>query len=243
MLAFVHGDVDDLAGDIRRDQHLLRADISIVGRDVAAAHQIERQLRPARCAGSTTSRIMRSRLRPARAPAASLRRSAGSGRCLGFLRGDELQGQCQPWRAFFLLRLGTWLALRIAARRLSFIDGEFAQQAFVVFAVEPGERAPHQVVAELGEVLQQRPRGQGEVEPLGAPVLGSARRSIRPLSQSRSSSRVSVIGCRSSISASSDCLRPGAVEPGQHGPLRPGHAELAPLWSAEVRSSRATSHD
>ena len=50
-----------------------------------------------------------------------------------------------------------------------------------------------------------------------------ARRSIRPLSQSRSSSRVSVIGCRSRISASSDCLRPSrAVEPQQHRPLARG---------------------
>ena len=37
---------------------------------------------------------------------------------------------------------------------------------------------------------------------------GSARRSIRPLSHSLSSRRVSEIGCRSSISASSDCLSP-----------------------------------
>ena len=40
MLAFADGDMDDLAGNVRRDQNLLRADIGIVGRDIAAAGKI-----------------------------------------------------------------------------------------------------------------------------------------------------------------------------------------------------------
>ena len=40
-LAFGHRDLGDLAGDVRRDEHLLRADIGVVGRDVAAGRQIE----------------------------------------------------------------------------------------------------------------------------------------------------------------------------------------------------------
>jgi hypothetical protein len=41
VLAFDHGDPDDLAGDVGRDQHLLRADIGVVGGDVAPAQEIE----------------------------------------------------------------------------------------------------------------------------------------------------------------------------------------------------------
>jgi hypothetical protein len=43
VLALLHHDLDDLAGDIRRDQHLLRADIGVVGADIAAAIEIEHQ--------------------------------------------------------------------------------------------------------------------------------------------------------------------------------------------------------
>ena len=43
VLALLHRDADDLAGNVRRDQHLLRADVGVVGRDVAAAHQVDRK--------------------------------------------------------------------------------------------------------------------------------------------------------------------------------------------------------
>jgi hypothetical protein len=42
-LAFLYRDLDDLAGDVRRDQNFLRADVSIIGRDVASALEIEYQ--------------------------------------------------------------------------------------------------------------------------------------------------------------------------------------------------------
>ena len=41
LLAFRDRDAADLAGDVRRDQNFLRADIGIVGRDVAAAHHVD----------------------------------------------------------------------------------------------------------------------------------------------------------------------------------------------------------
>jgi hypothetical protein len=41
VLAFADGDMDDLAGDVRCNQNLLGADIGIVGRDVAAAGEID----------------------------------------------------------------------------------------------------------------------------------------------------------------------------------------------------------
>ena len=43
VLAFLHGDLVDLAGHFGRDQNLLRADIGVVGGHVAAARQIKCQ--------------------------------------------------------------------------------------------------------------------------------------------------------------------------------------------------------
>ncbi len=64
VLALAHDDARDLAGDVRRDQHLLRADIGVVGGDVAARAEIEEARRsPAAISGSATSRIMRRRFR------------------------------------------------------------------------------------------------------------------------------------------------------------------------------------
>jgi hypothetical protein len=45
VLAFGHHDCCDLAGDVRRDQHLLGAHLSIVGRDIASAGQMEAEAR------------------------------------------------------------------------------------------------------------------------------------------------------------------------------------------------------
>ena len=64
VLAFAHGDARDLAGDVGRDQHLLGAHIGVVGRDVAAAHEVERAARSVRrSAATTTSRMRRMCLR------------------------------------------------------------------------------------------------------------------------------------------------------------------------------------
>ena len=41
VLALAHGDADDLAGDVRRDQYFLRADIGVVGADIAPAGHID----------------------------------------------------------------------------------------------------------------------------------------------------------------------------------------------------------
>ena len=41
LLAFLHRDADDLAGNVGGDQNLLRADIGVVGGHVAAAVEIE----------------------------------------------------------------------------------------------------------------------------------------------------------------------------------------------------------
>ena len=58
----------DLAGNVRRDQDFLRADIGIVGRDIAAARSDKcRGRSQPRAPASATSRIMRRRLRPMRA--------------------------------------------------------------------------------------------------------------------------------------------------------------------------------
>jgi hypothetical protein len=43
MLAFADSDIDDLAGNVRSDQNLLRTDIGIVGGDVAPAGKIDAQ--------------------------------------------------------------------------------------------------------------------------------------------------------------------------------------------------------
>src|SRR5205814_1445015 len=44
-LTFLHRDIDDLAGNVRRDQDLLRADIGVIGGHVASAVKIENQSR------------------------------------------------------------------------------------------------------------------------------------------------------------------------------------------------------
>src|SRR5262249_32800369 len=43
VLAFADSDIDDLAGNVRSDQNLLRADIGIVGGNVASAGKIDAQ--------------------------------------------------------------------------------------------------------------------------------------------------------------------------------------------------------
>src|SRR5262249_3513253 len=72
--------------------------------------------------------------------------------------------------------------------------------------------------------------------------FGHDRRSIRPFSLSPSSRRVSLIGCRSSMSASSLCLRPSnrssRARTAHLARVRP---KLDAFWSAWVRSRRATS--
>src|SRR4029077_4924580 len=50
-LAFLHYDLVDLAGDVGRDQKLLRADIGTVGADIAAAIEIEDQSADHGCGG------------------------------------------------------------------------------------------------------------------------------------------------------------------------------------------------
>ena len=121
VLALDHGDVDDLVGNIRRDQHLLRADVSVVGGDVAAAGEIERKPISTAIAGNPTSRIMRRRLRPNRAkrpdfPAAG---ASATGEVLASGAGTILRGLSlmtdQPLRA----TSGCALAL-MARRKLSF---------------------------------------------------------------------------------------------------------------------------
>ena len=59
-LALAHGDAHDLAGNLGRDQHLLGADVGVVGGDVAATENIECQGRPmATRAGTSTSSVVR----------------------------------------------------------------------------------------------------------------------------------------------------------------------------------------
>ena len=59
-LALDHGDAHDLARDLRRDQHLLGADVGVVGRHVAAAEEIEPNPTTATSAGTSTSSVSRS---------------------------------------------------------------------------------------------------------------------------------------------------------------------------------------
>ena len=97
-LAFRDRHAADLAGDVRRDEHLLRADIGVVGRDVAARREIEiSRRRRARSAEVTTSRIQRSRLREERAAGFGsdgrhqIRAPALPGSC-------AVRRLCRPWR-------------------------------------------------------------------------------------------------------------------------------------------------
>ena len=78
--------------------------------------------------------------------------------------------------------------------------------------------------------VEQRFCSRLEVQAVRAPIVRVARRSIRPLSASRSRRRVSVIGCRSSRSASSVLFETLiAINAHQDRPLGAGDAELPGL--------------
>ena len=94
--------------------------------------------------------------------------------------------------------------------------------------VEAVEHRLHHVLAELGEAVEQRPRGRRQVQPLGAAVvrIGAALDQAvvgQPVEQPGQRDRLQVedfgeLGLLEAL---------GAVEPQQHRPLRAGHAELA----------------
>ena len=86
VLTFADGDMRDLAGDVRRDQNLLRADISVVGRDVAPAGKIDAE------ADHNSERRQADEQNHAQPLAADAREQ--SGRC---------------WRPGFSLRRWSWL--------------------------------------------------------------------------------------------------------------------------------------
>src|SRR6201999_903067 len=88
-LAFLHHDLVDAAGDIRRDQNLLRADIRIVGADVAAAIEIERD-----AAGHGDDRQHHEQQEAAVTPKRGEQPAAR--------RGRELLAWRLPWRALLL---------------------------------------------------------------------------------------------------------------------------------------------
>ena len=99
VLAFLHHDLDDLAGDVGRDQHLLRADIGVVGGHVAAAIEIEHEpadrcrraaARPAAGSGGSAA------CRPSAGGAARRRASWSAGRRARPSARVEISGPDQP---------------------------------------------------------------------------------------------------------------------------------------------------
>ena len=213
----------DLAGNVRRDQHLLRADIGVVGRDVAAAAAD-------RATGADRSRDQRdddeqdqAQARRARSfGAGAACRSLGASASVTILRaGSAISFSC--------LR-SAWCVLRSPRRRFSFTAAEMREHR-----VDRGRRRCRRAPSPSSPRRARRAGPSAAARPgvrnsrLARRSLGSARRSIRPLSHSRSISRVRVIGWRSRNSASSDCFRPSKRSSRQHRPLGAGHAETARL--------------
>jgi hypothetical protein len=159
--------------------------------------------------GRTTSRIIRSRLRPRR----SSQLFFGDGPV--FVSGDvRASGAGTIFKAFSLMIYPTfaccWFALRaIAERRLFFNCTELLEHALDRSRRDSVKHGFHHVRAKIRQTVEQRSCCRLQVQTIGARrSFGSARRSMSPLSASRSRSRVRLIGCRSSRSASSDCFRP-----------------------------------
>ena len=193
-LALAHGDVRDLAGDVRRDQHLLRADIGVVGRDVAAASRDRNSRADASAiSGSTTSRIDAQRLRDERA-----RGLPSDGATSSWSSCASVRRLCRPWRPQAIaLRRGSSAAFpgNRAARRFSSRAREFVEHAFDRRRVEAREHGSPSCPG------RARRAGPSAGAPAGVRCrrlarrsFGSGRRSIRPFAHSRSTSRVSVIG-------------------------------------------------
>ena len=157
----------DLAGDVRRDEHLLRAHIGVVGRDVAAGREIEIARRPrARSAGSRPA---------ARGAAARARRAAARHdrrRRDLFLRlpqFDDFVGHDALLRP--PPRFSPRAFCAMAAFRLSLVCESSPIMRSIVATSKPFEHGPHHVLAELGEPVHQRARERGEMQALGAAVV------------------------------------------------------------------------
>ena len=214
--------MDDLAGNIRRDQHLLRADIGVVGGDITSARQIKHQPDQHRERRQADQQDHAQALAAEpREPAGFLGRRSLPRRGLGFGRRNDLQ------RLFThdASPIGGVVAGRIAIDRraqILFDQPEIAQHPFARL-VDRGRRAPSPSCPRRVNVSRSSSGRAAGVRNnrLARRSFGSARRSIRSFSASRSSRRVSVIGCRSRHLGEFRLLEAfGAVEPEQHRPLR-----------------------
>ena len=198
-LAFTHIDFADQTRNVGRHHQLGGVDIGVVSRNVAAAKKIEpksgdhgddRHDDEKDEAHALAQRIgERRRARSWRLEArrqfkdgfshsGGLPRAPGAGRCW------------IAWRKFSFTT-ANWATI------CSTLSRETPASAVVIMSSPsaPSRSSMGRAAAVKNNRLARR-------------SLGSERRSIRPLSQRRSSRRVNVIGCRSSISASSDCFSP-----------------------------------
>ncbi len=164
-LALHHRDLGDLAGDIRRDQHLLRADVGVVGRDVAARNEIEVAADDKRDQRDHDEQHeAQPRIRGARAHDCRRRR----GLLLRLSQLDNLVGHGGPQAAAAVFSTAR---REIAVFKLFLVSESSRIMRSIVVRVQPLEHRSHHVVAQLGEPVHQRTRQRGEMQALG-PAIG-----------------------------------------------------------------------
>ena len=214
-LALAHQHARDLAGDVGRDQHLGAPDIGVVGGDVAAAAEIHRK--PDR----RKQQRQNDQENDAQRSPRDARERAGAGADARRV-GNELERRLS--HSASASRPTAFCS--IACLRLSRACPSFESTRSI-----SADSMPASTVADSSSSCTAMRSSSGRAagvrySRLARRSFGSARRSIRPLSHSRSTSRVSVIGWRSSCFGEVGLLETLApLEPQQHRPLRPGHAE------------------
>jgi hypothetical protein len=178
--------------------------------------------------GRTTSRIIRSRLRPRR----SSQLFFGDGPV--FVSGDvRASGAGTIFKAFSLMIYPTfaccWFALRaIAERRLFFNCTELLEHALDRSRRDSVKHGFHHVRAKIRQTVEQRSCCRLQVQTIGAPVIriGAALDEpiVRePIEKSGQADRLQVEQVRKFRLL--QALVP--IDAIQHGPLCPGDAELA----------------
>ena len=101
-------------------------------------------------------------------------------------------------------------------------DGKLCDHQLDGLSPDAGERGFHHGLAELAEPFEHRARRRRRNRRLARRSLGSGRRSIRPLSQSRSSSRVSESAAGRAFPQAPIASAPRTDRAGPAPPIAPG---------------------
>src|ERR1051325_11724154 len=134
--------------------------------------------------------------------------------------------------AIVSFQIGFFVGVPLVDRRAQVVlhEVEATEQRVELRGLEPRQRRRHQVVAERGELLEQRSRGRREEQPLGAAVV----RVGPPLDQAIVGEAVEQPRQRDRLQVEHlgelgllEALE--AVEPRQYRPFGPRHAEAARL--------------